>query len=124
MNQHAIGERLAQVRPPSGATPVVAFSPSPAAEVTRIVVCNTTGGNVTFSLYHDDAGSSTFDATTALYYQVGINANTTQVIEAAHPGSGLHVRDGGQIGVESSTGNALTFTLYGVSEDRAQRKAA
>jgi hypothetical protein len=84
-------------------------------EVTRITVCNTTGSTAKYSVYHDDDGS-TFDQSTALYYAVSLAANTT--VELMTYGPGLYVAKSGQIAVQTDTGSALTFTLYGNTETR------
>lgn len=115
----ASGSQLAQARP-SGTTAVAAFSASLPTEITTIYVANTTGSAASFSLYHDDDGS-TFDATTALYEAVSVAANTTTVIRASAPGGGLAVSKVGKIGVKTSTGSALTFTLYGVTANMQGR---
>ena len=87
-------------------------------EITRVVVCNTTGGAVSASLYHDDDGG-TFDATTALMEAKSIPANDYLEI-TSFPGTGIVVRKDGQIGVKTSSGSALTFTLYGITANIGQ----
>lgn len=114
----ASGSQLAQARP-SGTTAVSAFTAKMATEITRIVVCNTTGVAAKFSLYHDDNGS-TFDADTALYVDKSVAANESAVIEAQGPNSGITVSKDGQIGVKTDTANALNFTLYGITEQVAR----
>ena len=106
----ASGFQVAQSRP-SGTSAVSVFTATMPTEITRVVVCNTTGGAVSASLYHDDDGS-TFDATTALMEAASIAANDRIEI-AMRVGSGIMVRKDGQIGVKTSSANALTFTLYG-----------
>lgn len=89
-------------------------------EITRIVVCNVDGTAGSVRIFHDDAGS-TFDQTTALYYDLPVAANETITIEAAHAGSGFRIAPGGQLGVQSSVGNRYTYTAYGVGADIAPR---
>lgn len=113
----ASGFQVAQSRP-SGTSAVSVYTASIRTEITLIVVCNTTGTAADFSIFHDDDGS-TFDQTTALHYAESLAANTSTRIEFASPGSGLMVSVGGQIGVQTGTADALTFTVYGVTEDRA-----
>ena len=110
----ASGSQLAQSRP-SGTSAVSVFTATIATEITRIVISNTTGSAANASLFHDDDGS-TFDQTTALMYAVSIPANSTTMIESGGAGSGFHVKPSGQIGVQTGTGSALTFTLYGITE--------
>jgi len=109
----ASGSQLAQVRP-SGTTATLAYTPTIRTEITAIFVANTTGSAAAFSIYHDDDGS-TYDATTALYEAVQVPANTTTVIRSEGVGSGICVSTGGKVAVKSGTGNALTFTFYGVT---------
>ena len=110
------GAQLAQLRP-SGTTTTTLFSASLRTEVTCIFIANTTTNTCAMSLYHDDDGS-TFDETTALYFSKSVAANDTVKIEANSPGSGITVRAGGKIGVKSGVANALTFSLYGITEQR------
>lgn len=107
----ASGSQLAQSRP-SGTTAVKAFEADLTTEITLIAICNTTSSTATFSLYHDDDGS-TFDQSTALHYSQNIPANTTLYISADAMGGGITVNKDGQIGVQTGTSSALTFTIYG-----------
>jgi hypothetical protein len=107
----ASGSQLAQSRP-SGTSAASIFTAAVAHEITCIVVCNTTGSAATYSVYHDDDGS-TFDQTTALWYEVSLAGNSTALINFDGVGGGLHVARNGQIGFKTGTGSALTVTLYG-----------
>lgn len=93
-----------------------AFTATLLTEITRVVVCNTTGTAAAMSIYHDDNGS-TFDATSALYEAKSVPANDTIEIKAESIGGGFMVSAGGQIGVKTGTASALTFTLYGITQD-------
>ncbi len=108
-------EQLAQVRP-SGTTAVNGFTALLRTEVTLIAVCNTTGSAANMSIYHDDDGA-VFDQTTALYYAQSVPANSTTLIKPESVGAGISMKKDGQIGIQTGTGNALTFTLYGVTEN-------
>ena len=112
----AQARHLAQSRP-SGTTAAALLTVASAAkngiEITRLVIANTTASSAKFSVYHDDDGT-TYDQTTALYYSVAISANTTTVIEAQSENSGITISPGGALAVQTDTGSALTFTLYGV----------
>ena len=108
----ASGSQLAQTRPANTST-ATAYTAKKQTEVTRFVICNTTGTASTFSLYHDDDGS-TYDQTTALVYSASIAANTTQFIDFFGAGSGIFVTANGTIGIQSGTSSALTFSIYGV----------
>ena len=114
------GALLAQARP--GGTSAVEAYVAPAAqrvEVTRIVVANTTGSAVAMSLFHDDAGGDTFTAATALYFAKSVPANDSIVIAADAVGTGFPLSAGGQIGIQTATADALTFSVYGVIDFRA-----
>ena len=111
----ASGSQLAQSRP-AGTTAVNAFTATLLTEITRIVVANTTGTAAAMSIYHDDDGS-TFDATSALYEAKNVPANDSIEIKSESIGGGLMVAASGQIGIKTGTGNALTFTIYGITQD-------
>lgn len=114
----APGSLLAQSRP-SGTTAVEAFAASLRTEVTLIAVCNTTGSAVDFSVYHDDAGGSTFDQSTALHYEQALAANATVYLAAAAMYGGFALKPGGQIGIRTATASALNFSIYGVTQEIA-----
>lgn len=117
MAEGIIGSLLAQARP-ANTTAATAYTASIQTEITRIVVANTSGGAATFRIFHDDDGS-TYDQTTALYYDIAAAADTTYTIEAAGQGTGLFVAPTGTIGVRTSVNSAFTFSLYGrVRESR------
>lgn len=102
-------KQLGQLRP--GVTSAVElYSPAASTEtiVKTVTVCNTTAGAVTFRIFHDDDGT-TYDQTTALYYDVNIAANTTTPIEI-----NIMLDDSSSsLAVSTSNANALTFTAYG-----------
>lgn len=113
----ASGSQLAQSRP-SGTSAVTLFTPTLGTEITSLVIANTTGTAATYSIYHDNAGTSYAEGT-ALALNVSLAANTSTVLFVSQsPGCGLTISAGGTIGVKSGTGNALTYTLYGVTEAR------
>ena len=101
--------QLAQSRP-SGTTAENLFTATDKTDITRIVICNTTGATAKYSIYHDDDGS-TFDESTALYFEVDLAANSS--IELADFVRYLTLPKDAQIGVKTSVASALTFTLYG-----------
>lgn len=112
------GEQLAQSRP-AGTSAVSLFTASIVTEITSLCICNTTGSASKFSVYHDDDGS-TFDETTALHWTQTIPADSTVYISSNSVGAGFMVKASGQIGVQTDTGSALTFTLYGITENIAE----
>lgn len=111
------GFQIAQARP--GTSPTSVFTASIATEITKIVICNTTGAAANATLYHDDNGS-TFDQTTALLYAKSIPANDYLIIDAQAGSGGVSVQKNGQLAVQSGTSNALTFTFYGRTANLAE----
>ena len=102
----------AQSRPSDTAANSI-FTADMSTEITMILVCNTTGSAANFSLYHDDNGT-TFDQSTALYYQKSVAANDTFIFKAESLNQ-LTVSEGGQIAVQSSAASALTFSIYAIT---------
>ena len=73
---NASGSLLAQYTASDAlANEVLAASADLRLEVTRIVICNTSGAGVAASLFHDDSGTSTFGTGTALLYAKQVPAN-------------------------------------------------
>lgn len=101
---------LGQLRP-ANTTAVSLYSPP--ADTTWIgkalYVCNTTGGALTFRIFYDDDGT-TYDETTALYFDAAVAANATVVISDLLCGN----VNAGNVGVRTSAGNGINFTLFGV----------
>ena len=114
----AAGTLLGQLRPAntSNATQLTAAI---GMEVTRIVVCNVSGGAATFRLFHDQAGT-TYDQSNALRYDKNVPTGDAIEIVGDSMGAGIQLENGDSIGVRSSVANALTFTAYGVTERLAE----
>lgn len=103
-------KQLAQARP-ANTTAVSALAMPDGnsyVEIDTIIVCNTTSSDATFRLFHDDDGT-TYDQSTAFAYDANCPANQSVHLEFLNP---LIMR-GGNLAVRTSTGNALTFTVYG-----------
>ncbi len=101
---------LAQLRP-ADTNAASLYSPpaNRVAQLTKLVICNQTGSPVTFRLFLDDNGT-TYDQTTALFYDQSISANLTWTEDL----EGWGMADStGNLAVRSSTNDALTFTLFG-----------
>ena len=114
---HAKGSQISQIRP-ADANNATAYTATIATEVTSIKVCNTSGSSSSFRLFHDDDGT-TFDETSALYWDEAVPANATIEIFSDIPSGGIAIAIGGSLGVRSADANALTFTMYGVTADLA-----
>lgn len=102
-------KQLGQSRPAS-ATATSIYSPASGinAVLKTLVVCNNTSSSAKYRVYHDDNGT-TYDQSTALFYDVTLSPNSTDVI----PLSGGMADSNGNFAIESDTTNAITFTLYG-----------
>lgn len=102
-------KQLGQLRP-SSTTAVSLYSP--AADITWVAkalfVCNTSTAVATFRVFHDEDGT-TYDETTALFWDVSISSNETRSVTSLLAG----FTNAGNVGVRTSVANALTFTLYG-----------
>ena len=104
-----IGAILAQSRPAdTNVTSVYSPPNSTNTEITRVLVCNTTANTPTFRIFLDNDGT-TFDQTTALFYDKAMAANDTTEIE----GSWWMNDSDGNLAVRTSAANELTFTVFG-----------
>lgn len=109
------GEQLAQIRP-AVTTAIALYTAQLRTEITRIVICNNLNPGTTFSVYHDDDGT-TLDETTALHHDQSLSGNTTVVIESPGIGSGLFIAPGGTLGIDVGAADSVTVTLYGITEE-------
>lgn len=101
--------QLGQLRPAdTNAASVYAPADGVQAKVAQIIICNTTGGAAAYRIFHDDDGS-TYDQTTALFYDVSLAANTSEVLDMEIE----MTASGGNLAVRTDTNDALTFTVYG-----------
>lgn len=108
--------RLLSQQRPSGTTAVTAYTKPTKGMVTivAVAICNTTAGAVNASLYVDIDGT-TYDQTTAIAYSMVIPANDTVVIEFPIT---LDTTNG-TVGIQTSSANALTFTIIGKLKEMA-----
>lgn len=106
--------QLAQITPSNtSATTLVAVANTERLVVTSIIAANVTATDTTVSIFHDVDGT-TYNSSTALFYQVSLPANTTLEISSPIP----VLSSAGGLGVQSGTGNAVTFTAYGLKKGR------
>ena len=102
-------KQLGQLRP---ANTTAASLYSPGASTTwaakTLTICNTSGALAKARIFHDEDGT-TYDETTALFWDIEIQADETAIIDSFLAGSNA----AGNVAVRTDTGNALTFTLYG-----------
>lgn len=110
-----LSRQLAQATPAD--TPAASlYTPGDGVEaiVKRIIICNTSGSNAAFDIFHDDDGT-TYNTTTQLYFNQTLTAGLTRVLDDE-----IYVDSAGSIGAASDTTAALTFSVYG---DEAQVRA-
>lgn len=109
----AQGSRLFSVRP-ANTSDTDAFEATLQTELTKLFVCNNTGGALTFRLHHVLAGGSA-SLDNALYYDKSVAANDTLIFGGDTPNGGIHMAEGDKLVVRSSSGNGLAFNGYGVT---------
>lgn len=102
-------KQLGQLRP---ANTTAASLYSPGANTTTIiksiVVCNQTASSAKFRIFIDDDGT-TYDETTALFFDITIGANSTDQIDTFYAMN----NSSGNLAVRTDTNSALTFTCFG-----------
>lgn len=102
-------KQLGQLRP-ANTTAASLYSPGASTEavIQTIIVCNTSGAAATYRIFVDDDGT-TYDQTTALYYDIPLAADATDNIEVK-----IAMNDtNGNLAVRTSVNNAITFTAFG-----------
>ncbi len=109
------GKQLAQLEPAdTNAASLYSPGSNVTAEIGRIFVANTTAGNLTYRIFHDDDGT-TYDTATAIAYDIPILANRTTLFQFEPP---LWMSNpDGNLAVRSSSGGDITFTLYGLEHE-------
>jgi len=101
--------QLAQAMPTNTSTATLYTKPqNTTVYLNQLFICNTTGTAANASIFHDDDGT-TYSAVTALRYAFSVAANTTTIMDLK-----IYMNTAsGTIGIQSGTGSALTYTLYG-----------
>ncbi len=104
-----VHKQLGQLRP-ANTTAASLYSPGSGVEATirTIIICNQSGASAKFRLFHDDDGT-TYDATTALYWDVTFPADDSVLISLF---IGMN-DENGNLGFRTDTANALTATCWG-----------
>lgn len=121
MNQNVSGSLLAQYTAGDALANTVYTPPSNLrVEITRVVICNTTGGAGAASLFHDDDGT-TYNNTTALMFAENVAANSRVELFTQGPNGGIHVSKNGTIGFTDSLAGGLTISIYGISQIITER---
>ena len=104
-----VEQQLGQSRPAS-TTAESLYSPgaSEIAIIKTIYVCNTTTAAAAFRIFVDDNGT-TYDETTALFFDSNVDANQTVELNTF-----ISMNDStGNLGIRTDTASALTFTAFG-----------
>ena len=121
---HAQGELLAQLRP-GVTTPVTLLSAVELRiEVTLLIACivpSAISDDLDITVYHDDTGTSYTDDTAIMHETRLKLLQDGRLIQAQHPGSGIVIKPGGSIGIQTSVADEVNFTLYGITETLADR---
>lgn len=108
--------QLGQSRPANTTAAALTQNADNRVEITRLHIANVTASAATFRLFVDQTGGGTFDATTALYWDVSIAAGNAFEWEAPAPGCGVVLNTNAQLGIRSSVASALNFTVWGVAQ--------
>ena len=89
---------------------VSVYSPgvSTTAIISSIRICNNTGSARTFSLFLDDDGT-TYDESTAIYFNAPLTANQTLAID----GFMAMNNSSGNLAYSASLAQAVTITVFG-----------
>jgi len=78
--------------------------------VKTIIVCNVnSAATALYRIFADDDGT-TYDETTALFYDISLGPNKSDQIDTFYAMS----NSDGNLAVRTDTGNILTFTVFGV----------
>ena len=107
---------LAQAEAPT--TAATLFTASIETELTRVVLCNTSGVARTFRMFHDDTGAAAFTAANALYYDRALAIAETLLIDAQSEDVGFQIARGGRVAFEASD-TGVTVSIYGITTDTA-----
>jgi len=101
-------EQLGQLRP-ANTTAASLYSPSSGETLIKsIVACNVGTVAAKFRVFHDDNGT-TYDETSALYWDVEVPAGHSANIEV-----NIMMNDAtGNLAVRTDTNSAFNFTCYG-----------
>ncbi len=116
---------MAQVRP-GVTTPVLAYTADELRTEITLILCviDPVSGPAQsdVAIYHDDSGGSTFDQTTIILSETRLQLlQTNDLFQGQHPGSGIILNAGGELAVQCSDADDVTFSIYGVTETRAER---
>src|SRR5882762_1279596 len=98
---------LAQANPGNAATTIYTVPAATTTVVKTILVTNTSSSSRTYRIFFNNSGSS-YTAANAIFYDVPIQANTTNSLDDFMPLNG----SGASIGTQGSTTD-VNFTIFG-----------
>ena len=124
---HAQGELLAQYRPTT-TSPETAFTADQLRVEITLILCVldptqvlTVAGQSDVAVYHDDDGV-VYDQSTIILSETRLQLlQTNDLFQAQHPGSGIHIKPGGSLGVQVDDADDVLFSFYGITETLAER---
>jgi hypothetical protein len=102
-------KQLGQLRP-ANTTAASLYSPAANTQaiIRSITICNTSGAAAAFRIFLDDNGT-TYDETTAHYWDISVGADATVSLDVFWA-----MNDStGNLAVRTDTNDAFTFTAYG-----------
>lgn len=107
--QQSVSRQVGQARPANTAA-VSVYTPADGmtTDIVTLVICNSSASAAAYRVFHD-ADGTTYDESTALFYDVTIPAKTTDI----HDMQVFMADSGGNLAVRTDTASALTFTVYG-----------
>lgn len=105
-----IGQLLGQSRP-GNTTAVTIYSPDSGVHtrITRVIVCNTASTSQKFRIFLHNTGT-TYDETTALFWDIVTPTDTTVEIE----GDWWMTNSSGNLAVRTDSASAFTFSIFGI----------
>ena len=98
--------QLGQLRPANTTAASLYAYVSGEVLVKTVVACNVSSDSAKFRVFHDDS-ATTYDETTALYWDVEVPAGHSANIEINA------MMGGGNLAVRTDTNDAFNFTAYG-----------
>lgn len=113
-NDHIVRKLLATVTPPDSGTPVLLYAPAFNIETEGIMLAvkNLSTNQDRTAKFYQDPNGETWDDTTII-----AEREVTKATEMDRQGMFFTIRSG-SIGIESSTGGALVFTLWGIERPK------
>ena len=99
------------------------FTASLTTEIMLVMAAPVGSVGGVLSMFHDDAGGSVFDNTTALFANFDAGLGFASVLAAAQcVGAGIHMQPGAQLAFQqTAAGGDVNITVYGIIQSVAPR---